>query len=272
MSRPSVLEKILATKRDEVAVRKSRRPLTELRHRIDDLPPARDFYAALAERVARKVPAIIAEFKRASPSAGWIGRDADPAAVAPAYERGGAACMSVLTDVEYFHGSDEDLQAARAACALPVIRKDFVIDAYQVFETRALGADAMLLIVAALDDAQLRDFAALGAELGLSVLVEVHDRNELDRALAVPGRLLGINNRDLHRFETRLETCERLAPAVPAERIVIAESGLHTRADIERLQAANIHAFLIGESVMRSGAPETALQALIDPRYGRSVS
>jgi indole-3-glycerol phosphate synthase len=263
MSLPSVLQKILDTKRDEVASRRARTPIAELRHRLADLPPCRDFAGALAERVARKSPAIIAEFKRASPSAGWIGRDADPAAVARAYELGGAACMSVLTDVEYFRGSDADLQAARAACTLPVIRKDFVVDEYQVFETRALGADAMLLIVAALDDARLRDFSELGAELGLSVLVEVHDPSELDRALDVPGRLLGINNRDLHRFETRLETSEQLAPQVPAERIVVAESGLHTRADIERMQAADIHAFLIGESVMRSDDPSAALRSLI---------
>lgn len=263
MSLPSVLEKILVTKRDEVDARRGKQSAAELRARIDDLPPCRDFAGALAERVAQKTPAIIAEFKRASPSAGWIARDADPAAVARAYQQGGAACMSVLTDVEYFRGSDADLQAARAACALPVIRKDFIIDEYQVLETRALGADAMLLIVAALDDARLRDFSELGAGLGLSVLVEVHDQSELERALDVPGRLLGINNRDLHRFETRLETSEQLAPQVPAGRIVVAESGLHTRADIERMQAADIHAFLIGESVMRNADPERALRELI---------
>ncbi len=263
MSLPSVLQKILASKRDGVDTRRGKQSAAELRARIADLAPCRDFASALAERVARKAPAIIAEFKRASPSAGWIGRDADPAAIARAYELGGAACMSVLTDVEYFRGSDADLQAARAACTLPVIRKDFVVDEYQVFETRALGADAMLLIAAALDDVRLRDFSALGAELGLSVLVEVHDQAELERALAVPGRLLGINNRDLHRFETRLETSEQLAPQVPSERIVVAESGLHTRADIERMQAAGIHAFLIGESVMRSTDPEQALRELI---------
>jgi len=263
MSLPSVLQKILDTKRDEVASRRARTAIAELRHRLADLPPCRDFHRALAERVARKSPALIAEFQRASPSAGWISRDADPATIARAYQQGGAACMSVLTDVEYFRGSDADLEAARAACALPVIRKDFVVDEYQVLETRALGADAMLLIAAALDDVRLRDFSALGAELGLSVLVEVHDHSELERALDVPGRLLGINNRDLHRFETRLETSEQLAPKVPAERIVVAESGLHTRADIERMQAADIHAFLIGESVMRSADPERALRELI---------
>jgi len=266
MSLPSVLQKILDTKRDEVEDRRSKRPVAELRACIAGLSPCRDFHNALAERVAQKSPAIIAEFKRASPSAGWIDRNADPASVARAYELGGAACMSVLTDIEYFHGSDADLQAARAACALPMIRKDFVVDEYQVFETRALGADAMLLIVAALDDARLRAFSELGAELGLSVLVEVHDQSELDRALAVPGRLLGINNRDLHRFETRLETSEQLASKVPADRIVVAESGIHTCADIERIQAVGIHAFLIGESVMRSDNPSAALRSLIASR------
>lgn len=259
---PSVLTKICATKRDEVAARRAKRSETELRSRIGDLPACRDFHAALAERVAREEPAIIAEFKRASPSAGWIHRDADAAEVARRYEQGGAACMSVLTDVEYFRGSDADLQAARGACSLPVIRKDFVVDTYQVHETRALGADAMLLIVAALDDAQLADFSALGLELGLSVLVEVHDAAEMQRALEVPGHLLGINNRDLHRFETRLETSEQLASRIPADRVGVCESGLNTRADIERMQAAGLHAFLIGEALMRGGDPVASLRTL----------
>jgi len=227
MSTPSVLKKICATKRDEVAARCAQRGEAELRARIAELPACRDFHGALAERVAREEPAIIAEFKRASPSAGWIHRDADAGDVARAYEQGGAACMSVLTDVEYFRGSD-----------------------------------AVLLIVAALDDAQLTDFSALGFELGLSVLVEVHDAEEMDRALKVPGHLLGINNRDLHVFETRLETSEQLAPRIPADRIGVCESGLHTRADIERMQTAGLHAFLIGESLMRGGEPVASLEAL----------
>jgi indole-3-glycerol phosphate synthase len=262
MSTPSVLKKICATKRDEVAARRAQRGEAELRARIVELPACRDFHGALAERVAREEPAIIAEFKRASPSAGWIHRDADAGEVARAYEQGGAACMSVLTDVEYFRGSDADLLAAREACSLPVIRKDFVVDPYQVYETRALGADAMLLIVAALDGAQLADFSALGFELGLSILVEVHDAEEMDRALKVPGHLLGINNRDLHVFETRLETSEQLAPRIPSDRIGVSESGLHTRADIERMQRAGLHAFLIGESLMRGGDPAASLEAL----------
>lgn len=263
MSTPSILEKIVATKREEVDARRGRKTRAALELDIAGLDNPRDFHAALRERAAAGRAAVIAEFKRASPSAGWIRRHADAAEVARAYAAGGAACMSVLTDVDYFRGGDEDLVTARSACELPVIRKDFVIDEYQVFETRALGADAMLLIVAALDDARLRDFSALGRELGLSVLVEVHDRVELDRALAVPGNLLGINNRDLHRFVTRLETSEELAGLVPDDRVVVAESGIHDRADIERLQAAGIHAFLIGEALMKGDDPAHALRTLI---------
>lgn len=264
MSTPSVLEKIIATKREEVETRRQKVTRAALELEIAGLDRPRDFHAALHDRVAAGRPAVIAEFKRASPSAGWIRQHAAAAEVARAYEAGGAACMSVLTDVEYFRGGDEDLETARAACELPVIRKDFVVDEYQVFETRALGADAMLLIVAALDDARLRDFSALGRELGLSVLVEVHDRVELDRALAVPGNLLGINNRDLHRFVTRLETSEELVGLVPDDRVVVAESGIHDRADIERLQASGIHAFLIGEALMKGADPAAALQELIE--------
>jgi len=258
----SILERIVATKRDEVGARRARRPQATLEAEIAGLPAPRAFHAALGERVARAEPAIIAEFKRASPSAGWIRQHADPAEIARAYQQGGAACMSVLTDAGYFRGSEADLQVARAACTLPVIRKDFIVDPWQVFETRALGADAMLLIVAALDDGALRDLAGLGAELGLDVLIEVHDAAELERALAVPGNLLGINNRDLHRFETRLATSEELATRVPETRIVVAESGIHEPADIQRLQRAGIHAFLVGEALMRDGDPYTGLKAL----------
>lgn len=263
MSMPSVLEKIISTKRGEVAARRHGRPASSLELEIAGLDAPRDFAAALRSRVERGEPAVIAEFKRASPSAGWIGQHADPARIARAYEAGGAACMSVLTDQEYFRGHENDLVAARQTCALPVIRKDFIVDAWQVYETRALGADALLLIVAALDDAQLKDFSELGHELGLGVLVEVHDRAELDRALKVPGRLLGINNRDLHRFETRLETSIELAGLVPDDRVVVAESGIHEPADIERLSDAGIHAFLIGESLMRADDPEAALRTMI---------
>ncbi len=264
VSIPSVLEKIIASKRVEVETRIARMSRTQLEMQIAGMDAPRDFHGALQARTERHRAAVIAEFKRASPSAGWIAEHADAASIARAYQAGGAACMSVLTDGEYFGGSDDDLRAARSACDLPVLRKDFIVDGYQVFETRALGADAVLLIVAALDDARLSDFAALGAELGLAVLVEVHDRAELDRALRIPGNLLGINNRDLHRFVTRLETSEELALLVPQDRITIAESGINGRDDIGRLQRSGIHAFLIGESLMRRGSAEEALLALIE--------
>ncbi len=262
MSRPSILDRIVSTKREEIARRRAETPQSLLETSIAALDAPRDFHGALAARVARGEAAIIAEFKRASPSAGWIREHADPAEIARAYEAGGAACLSVLTDAEYFGGSDADLAAARSACRLPVIRKDFIVDAYQVFETRAMGADALLLIVAALEDTALRDFSALAFELGLSVLVEVHDASEMERALAVPGHLVGINNRDLHRFETRLATSESLAPRIPADRVGVAESGLHRRADIERMQAAGLNAFLIGEALMRGGDPAGELRSL----------
>lgn len=263
MSLPSILERIIAAKREEVRSRRGRVPRSLLETTIADREAPRDFRAALAERVARAEPAVIAEFKRASPSAGWIRQHADPAEIARAYADGGATCLSVLTDEAFFGGTDDDLVAARSACELPVIRKDFVVDEYQVFETRAMGADAMLLIVAALDDTALRDFSALGRELGLGVLVEVHDAAELGRALDVQGDLLGINNRDLHRFVTRLETSEELAAEVPDDRLVVAESGIGKRADIVRLQRAGIHAFLVGEALMRGGDPAASLRELV---------
>jgi indole-3-glycerol phosphate synthase len=263
MSTPSVLERIVASKRDEVGRRRRRASRAALEAEIAGLAPPRDFRAALVERIQRGEPAVIAEFKRASPSAGWIRRDADAAAVARGYETGGAACLSVLTDAEYFGGSDDDLRAARAACRLPVLRKDFIVDAWQVFETRALGADAMLLIVSALDDQRLREFSALGRDLGLAVLVEVHDAGELERALSMPGDLVGINNRDLHRFVTRLETSEELAERVPSERLVVAESGIHDRRDLRRLQQSGISAFLIGEALMRDGDPAAGVRSLV---------
>ncbi|MGB0515064.1 MAG: indole-3-glycerol phosphate synthase TrpC [Wenzhouxiangellaceae bacterium] len=264
MSTPSILRKIVETKQIELSERRAKRSASELRARIEDQDPPRDFHAALKNRADVRNAAVIAEFKRASPSAGWIRQHADPAEVARAYEAGGAACMSVLTDAEYFRGSDDDLTAARTACSLPVIRKDFIIDDWQVLETRALGADALLLIVAALDDSRLEGLSTLGRELGLSVLVEVHDQDELERALAIPGHLLGINNRDLHRFETRLETSLELAPQVPPERVVVAESGIHKPDDIQRLRDAGIHAYLIGEALMKHGTPEATLRELID--------
>lgn len=259
-----ILAKILAVKSEEVAAGKGRRGVAELQAACADLPPARDFAGALRQRAAASADAVIAEIKRASPSAGLIRADFDPAAIARSYEAGGASCLSVLTDERFFQGHADFLVQARAACRLPVLRKDFIVDPWQVWETRALGADALLLIVAALDDTTLAELSALGRELGLSVLVEVHDQAELDRALAIPGDLVGINNRDLHRFVTDLDTTLRLAPQIPDERLVISESGIHTPADIARLRAGGIGAFLIGESFMRPPDPGAALAKLLD--------
>ena len=258
-----ILEKILAVKREEVAAGQARRGLGELKGLCADLPACRDFAGALKRRAAVSADAVIAEIKRASPSAGLIREDFDPAAIAHSYEQGGATCLSVLTDERFFQGHADYLVAARSACTLPVLRKDFIIDPWQVWETRAMGADALLLIVAALDDAALVDLSQLGRELDLSVLVEVHDEAELERALVVPGDLVGINNRDLHRFVTDLDTSLRLAPQVPPDRLVIAESGIHTPADTARLRAGGIGAFLIGESFMRQPDPGAALAQLI---------
>lgn len=258
-----ILQKILAVKREEVDAGKACRSLGDLQTACADLPPARDFAGALKRRASASADAVIAEVKRASPSAGLIRADFDAAAIARSYQAGGATCLSVLTDQPFFQGHADYLVQARAACDLPVLRKDFIIDPWQVWETRAMGADALLLIVAALDDAALAELSELGRELGLSVLVEVHDQTELDRALKVPGDLVGINNRDLHRFVTDLDTSLRLAPKVPADRLVISESGIHTPADIARLRAGGIGAFLIGESFMRQPDPGEALRLLV---------
>jgi indole-3-glycerol phosphate synthase len=260
-----ILTRILADKRTQVAAEQQQVPLTELKARVNDLPPPRPFEAALRQRAAHDASAVIAEIKRASPSAGVIRADFDPAAHAASYASGGATALSVLTDQPYFQGHDQHLLQARQACPLPVLRKDFIVDPWQVWQTRAMGADGLLLIVAALDDGALAELSALGEALGLGVLVEVHDQQELDRALAIPGRLLGINNRDLRRFETDLATTERLAPQVPADRLVVAESGLRTPADIERLRRAGVGCFLIGESLMRHTDPGQALQDLLAP-------
>ena len=258
-----ILQRILAVKREEVEAGKRRDGLADLQSACADLPPARDFAGALKRRARASQDAVIAEIKRASPSAGLIREDFDPAAIARSYESGGATCLSVLTDQQFFQGRPEFLVDARSACGLPVLRKDFIIDPWQVWETRAMRADALLLIVAALNDAALAELSALGRELGLSVLVEVHDEGELHRALAVPGDLIGINNRDLHRFVTDLETSLRLAPRVTDDRLVVSESGIHTPADIARLRRGGIGTFLIGESFMRQPDPGRALAEMI---------
>lgn len=263
---PDVLRTILARKAVEVAERGAHLPLAEQRARAATMPEARPFAGALADASAGGRPAVIAESKQASPSQGVIRAEYDPAAIAYGYERGGAACLSVLTDAA-FEGRDEHLVAARAACALPVLRKDFVADPWQVYESRVLGADCILLIVAALDDERLASLSGLAMALGMDVLVESHDADELARALRLPpghGRvpLLGINNRDLRTFEVTLETTLRLCDRVPADRVLVAESGIRTRADVARLREAGVGACLVGEAFMRAPEPGAALREL----------
>ncbi len=259
---PDILARILERKHEEIAEGVRDVPLTEMRRRAADAPPPRGFRAALEAKIGEGRPAVIAEIKRASPSRGIIRRDFDPPGIAAGYERGGAAALSVLTDREFFQGAPEHLRAARAATALPVIRKDFLIDPWQVHEARAMGADCVLLIVAALDDGALRGLADLAGELGLDALVEVHDEAELDRALRIPAPLVGINNRDLRTFETSLATTERLAARVPADRRTVTESGIASREDVTRLRARGVHAFLVGEAFMSAPDPGERLAAL----------
>ena len=261
-SPPDILKKIVARKAEEVAERRTRLPLDELKPRLADAPPTRGFRAAIETRIVRGEPAVIAEAKKASPSKGVIRADFDPAAIARSYEQGGAACLSVLTDVDFFQGSDDYLQQARAACTLPVLRKDFVIDPWQIHEARHIGADAILLIAAILTTEQLQEFSALAHELGLDVLLEVHDGEELQRALQTDCRLIGINNRNLRSFETRLETTLELLDAIPDERIVVTESAIHTPDDVQRMRAAGVNAFLVGEAFMRADDPGEKLKEL----------
>ncbi len=259
---PDVLERILARKAEEVAERAAARPLDMVIDAAADAPPVRGFCAALAGRIARGDAAVIAEVKRASPSKGVLREAFDPGAIATAYARGGAACLSVLTDVDFFQGGDAHLQQARAACTLPVLRKDFTVDPYQVWEARALGADAVLLIVAALDDARLAQLNDVAAEAGLDVLVEVHDAEELERALRLAPPLLGINNRNLRTFETRLETTLELRERVPEGTLLVTESGILAPDHVARMRAAGVHAFLVGEAFMRADDPGARLAEL----------
>ena len=260
-----ILQRILKRKREEIAERKSRVPVEDLRARNADMAPTRGFAGAIRARVQQRRPAVIAEIKKASPSKGLIRADFEPDAIARSYAAGGAACLSVLTDVDFFQGSDAYLGAARNACSLPVLRKDFTVDTYQVHEARAVGADAILLIAAALDNAALVNLHALAIECGLDVLLEVHNAADLQRALTLtrPERsLIGINNRDLRSFETRIETTLLLRPDVPADRLLVTESGIATRADVARLRAAGVDAFLVGETFMRADDPGAELARL----------
>ncbi|WP_250627483.1 indole-3-glycerol phosphate synthase TrpC [Pinirhizobacter soli] len=259
-----ILDRILARKVEEIAARHAAVPLDDLVARVGDLPDTRGFAAAMEAKIAAGLPAVIAEVKKASPSKGVIRADFHPADIARSYEAGGAACLSVLTDADFFQGSEAYLQEARAACSLPVLRKDFIIDPYQVYEARAIGADCILLIVAALDDERLMDLSLLAAELDLDVLAEVHDEDELIRALALPVPLVGVNNRNLRTFETSLETSLRLRPLVAPGRIFVTESGIHAREDVSRLRAADIDAFLVGEAFMRAPDPGSALRDLFN--------
>jgi indole-3-glycerol phosphate synthase len=259
---PDILRRIVARKREEVAERKQRLPRATLEARVAEADPPRGFAEALQRRIAAGEAAVIAEIKRASPSKGLIREAFDPAWLARSYAAGGACCLSVLTDRDFFQGDDAHLIAARAACPLPVIRKDFVVDPYQVIEARALGADCILLIAACLEDTALSELGALATEIGLDVLTEVHDVRELERALALPGRLLGINNRDLRSFEVDLQTTLDLRAQVPSERLLITESGIHARADVARMREHGVHGFLVGESLMRTEDPGRTLGAL----------
>jgi indole-3-glycerol phosphate synthase len=258
-----ILRRIVEVKRDEVVRARRQCGVAALRRaaaaRHDD---RRDFVAALRACIAAGRPAVIAEVKKASPSKGVLRASFDPAAIAQSYSRFGAACLSVLTDAQFFQGSDANLEAARHACRLPVLRKDFVIDEYQVVQARAIGADCVLLIAACLDDAQLADFEAAAHALGLAVLVEVHDAAELERALRLTTPLIGINNRDLRNFQVSLDTTLRLLSAIPQQRLVVTESGIASRADVSRLRAAGVGAFLVGEAFMRAAEPGAALADL----------
>jgi len=261
---PDILERILARKRAELEVARAAVPFAEMQRRAAAAPAARDFVGALRAQIAAGRPAVIAEMKRASPSKGLLRADFDPAAIAAGYEAGGAACLSVLTDRDFFQGDPSHLQAAKTACRLPVLRKDFITEPYQVHEARALGADCILLIAAALARQDMQGLEVSARSLGMAVLVEVHDAAELEAALGLQTPLLGINNRDLRSFETRLETTLDLLPRIPQGRIVVSESGIAGRSEIARLRNHGVQAFLVGEALMRAADPGRALREMIN--------
>jgi indole-3-glycerol phosphate synthase len=257
-----ILERILARKAEEVAAAKRARPLERLRDEAHAAPPPRDFAGALRTKIACGQAAVIAEIKKASPSKGLLREDFDPGAIAASYAAHGAACLSVLTDREFFQGAPQYLATAKDACILPALRKDFVLDAYQVFEARTLGADCILLIAAALHLAHMQELESLAHELGMGVLVEVHDAGELNSALTLRTPLIGINNRDLRSFETRLATTLELLPRIPPGRVVITESGIRTREDVALMRANGVHVFLVGEAFMRAADPGMELERI----------
>lgn len=257
-----ILNKIVAVKRQEVAAAVARKPMKDMRFEAESRVLTRDFVAAMCSKIAAGQAAVIAEVKKASPSKGVLRADFIPADIAQSYAEFGAACLSVLTDQQFFQGCVDYLKQARASCPLPVLRKDFMVDAYQIYESRAMGADAVLLIAACLDDAQMHDFEQIARSLDMAVLVEVHDAPELERALKLKTPLIGINNRNLKTFEVSLDTTLALMQGLPADRIVVCESGIHTRDDVLRMGAAGVNAFLVGEAFMRAREPGEALAAL----------
>ena len=273
MSVPTVLEKILARKAEEVAERRARVSLAELEAQAKIADAPRGFANALIAQAKLKQPAVIAEVKKASPSKGVIRENFVPAEIAVSYEKGGATCLPVLTNIDVFQGCDLFLQQARAACKLPVIRKDFMVDPYQIVEARALGADCVLLIVSALDDVKMAELAGVAKSVGLDVLVEVHDGDELERALnTLDTPLVGVNNRNLHTFEVSLENTLDLLPRIPRDRLVITESGIVNRADVELMEISGVYSFLVGETFMRAENPGAELQRLFFPERGVAVS
>jgi indole-3-glycerol phosphate synthase len=257
-----ILDQIVAVKRQEVAGAKKRKSLESVRSDALSRVLTRDFVGAMRDKVAQGKPAVIAEIKKASPSKGVLREEFIPADIAQSYAESGAACLSVLTDTQFFQGSVDYLKQARASCQLPVLRKDFMIDPYQIYESRSMGADAVLLIAACLDDAQMADFESIALSMDMAVLVEVHDAQELERAFKLRTPLIGINNRNLKTFEVSLETTLSLRASVPAGRILVTESGIHTREDVLRMGAAGVSAFLVGEAFMRAANPGDALAAL----------
>ncbi len=257
-----ILDKIIAVKRDEVSLARRKRALASVRRDAEQLGGERDFIGAIRKKIAAGQAGVIAEVKKASPSKGVLRERFVPAAIAESFETHGAATLSVLTDVNFFQGSAAFLREARANCSLPVLRKDFMVDAYQVFEAREMGADCILLIAAAIDDALMADLEAQAHALGMAVLVEVHDGAELDRALLLKTPLVGINNRNLRTFEVTLQTTLGLLPRVPADRLLVTESGVLARGDVDRMRDANVHAFLVGEAFMRAPDPGKALAEL----------
>ncbi|USE35606.1 indole-3-glycerol phosphate synthase TrpC [Endozoicomonas sp. SCSIO W0465] len=262
MSLPTILNKIIARKHEEVAVRSHSRPLDQVKTLAGQNTPTRGFAHSLRLRVEQQQAAIIAEIKKASPSQGIIRAHFKPAEIAKRYEASGACCLSVLTDHDFFQGSEHYLQAARDACSLPVLRKDFMVDPYQIYEARMIGADCILLIVSALSDQQLSEFNELAQSLGMDVLVEVHGADELARALPLPGAILGINNRNLHTFEVSLDNTFQLLNSIPDDRLVVTESGIHTRDDVQAMVRHNVKSFLVGEAFMRQKDPGAALSTL----------